>query len=80
MIMGVITVVSLLVTRMPAAMQASLPMPDQVVLPSGTIAQAFTQGATWYAVVSTDNRILIYSRASGALMQEIAIITAATGP
>lgn len=80
MIIGVITIVSLLVTRMPGAMRASLPVPDQITLPTGAKAQAFTQGDAWYAVVTTDNRILIYSRETGALMQEIAIDSAATGP
>jgi Family of unknown function (DUF6476) len=80
MIVGVITIVALIVTRMPGAMRASLPMPDQITLPDGAKAQAFTQGTAWYAVVTTDDRILVYSRASGALVQEIAINPAATGP
>jgi hypothetical protein len=73
MIIGVITIVALIVTRMPTAMRGSLPLPDQITLPDGTSAQAFTQGDAWYAVVTTDNRILIYSRESGALQQEITI-------
>lgn len=80
MIIGVITVVALLVTRMPAAMRANLPLPDQIALPDGSTAQAFTQGTAWYAVVTADDRILIYSRATGALLQDIKINLAATGP
>lgn len=80
MIIGVITVVTLIVTRMPAAMQPGLLLPDQIALPDGATAQAFTQGRAWYAVVTTDNRILIYSRASGDLVQDIRINSAATGP
>lgn len=73
MIIGVITIVALIVTRMPTAMRASLPLPDHIVLPDGSSAQAFTQGAAWYAVVTTDDRILIYSRKTSALQQEIII-------
>lgn len=80
MIIGVITVVALLVTRMPGAVRASLLLPDEITLPGGTTAQAFTQGDTWYAVVTTDNRILIFNRETGVLQQEIKINLAATGP
>ena len=80
MIIGVITVVALLVTRMPGAVQASLPLPDKIILPDGAKAQAFTQASKWYAVVTTDDHILIYSRKTGALLQDIAINPAATGP
>jgi hypothetical protein len=80
MIIGVITVVALLVTRMPTAMRANLPLPDQIALPDGSTAQAFTQAAAWYAVVTADDRILIYSRATGALLQDIKINLAASGP
>lgn len=80
MIIGVITVVALLVTRMPGAMRASLPLPDQITLPDGASAQAFTQADAWYAVVTTDNRVLIFSRATGKMVQDIAINPAATGP
>ena len=80
MIVGVITVVGLLVTRMPGAIRASLPLPDQIILPDGAVAQVFTQGTHWYAVVTAQDQILIYNRSSGALVQEIAINPAATGP
>ena len=73
MIIGVITIVALVVTRMPGAVRASLPLPEQITLPDGAKAQAFTQGDDWYAVVTTDDRILIYNRASGALVQEITL-------
>lgn len=79
MIVGVITIVALIVTRMPGAMRNSLPMPDQITLPDGTLAQAFTQGDAWYAVVTTDDRILIYSRYSGALMQDIKVNALSAG-
>ena len=34
---------------------------------------AFTQGPDWYAIVTTDNRILIYGLESGALIKTITI-------
>ena len=80
MIVGVITVVALIVTRMPGAMRQPLSLPEQIKLPDGTAAQAFTQASTWYAVVTSDDRILVFSRETGALLQEILIISAATGP
>jgi hypothetical protein len=50
-------------------------LPDQITLPDGAVATAFTQGAGWYAVVTSDNRILIFDRATGALSQTIQIST-----
>ena len=72
MIGGVITVVALLVTRMPQGMAAAPVLPDRLSLPAGTRAAAVTAGAGWFAVVTTDNRILIFGN-DGALQQEIAI-------
>jgi Family of unknown function (DUF6476) len=80
MIIGVITIVALIVTRMPGALRASLPLPDQITLPDGTSAVAFTQASAWYAIVTSDDRILIFSRETGSLTQEIAVNPAATGP
>ena len=80
MIVGVITVVGLLVTRMPGAIQPGLPLPEEIILPDGTKAQAFTQAAKWYAVVTTNDHILVFSRKNGALLQDIAINSAASGP
>ena len=34
---------------------------------------AFTQSETWYAVVTEDDRILIYNPVTGALVQDIEI-------
>ncbi|AXI45964.1 hypothetical protein C1J03_07975 [Sulfitobacter sp. SK012] len=70
MIGGVIVVIALLVTRL----NASAPdLPNTLTLPDGATASAFTQGDTWYAVVTDDNRILIYDRLSGKLSQTVEI-------
>ena len=70
MIGGVITVVGLLVTRMPNASTPALPATLQ--MPADTTAQAITMGTGWIGVVTTDNRILIFTP-QGTLHQEIAI-------
>lgn len=71
MIGGVITVVGLLVTRMPQAFGTTPPsLPAEVTLPEGTRAQAVTFGTGWVAVVTTDDRILIFDT-DGTLRQEV---------
>ncbi|MDB5666223.1 MAG: hypothetical protein JWS11_2766 [Cypionkella sp.] len=84
MIGGVITVVGLLVTRMPhlggaapavpagLQMPANLKLPANLQLPDGAKAQAVTFGAGWIGVVTTDNRLFIFT-SQGSLQQEIAI-------
>lgn len=71
MIGGVITVVGLLVTRMPQAFSAPAPtLPDGFVLPEGTRAAAVTFGKGWILVVTEDDRVLVFGR-DGALRQEM---------
>jgi hypothetical protein len=70
MIAGVITIVALLVTRLQGG---ALPLPEAITLPDGAKAQAVTAGDDWYAVVTTDNRILIFDRLTGDLRQEVTI-------
>ena len=73
MIAGVITVVGLLVTRMPQALSAQAPrLPEDLALPPGTTAEAVTFGKGWTAVVTQDDRILIFGT-DGALRQEVRI-------
>jgi hypothetical protein len=72
MIGGVITVVALLVTRMPAALSGGPDLPDGLALPAGAEPQAVTFGQGWIAVVTTDDRILIFGR-DGQLRQDIAL-------
>lgn len=77
MIGGVITVVWLIVTRMPATFAPQTPalppaLPAAVALPEGRKAAAVTFGQGWFAVVTTDDHILIFG-ADGKLRQEITI-------
>jgi hypothetical protein len=79
MIGGVITVVGLLVTRLPDAMaRQPLTLPETLQLPYGARPHAVTFGDDWIAVVTTDDRILIYAT-NGTLRQEIDILPA-SGP
>ncbi len=70
MIGAVITVVWLLVTRMPTAFGAALPLPESLRLPEGETAEAVTFGKGWIAVVTASGRILVFSP-EGRLRQEM---------
>jgi len=70
MIVGVLVVIALLVTRL---RDTGPSLPAEITLPNGARATAFTQGQGWYAVVTEDNRLLVFNRTSGALVQEVAI-------
>ncbi len=70
MIAGFLVVIGALVIRLNAD---PLPLPDRITLPPGVSAIAFTQGTDWFAVVTSDNRILIYDRATAALRQTIGL-------
>jgi streptomycin 6-kinase len=75
MIVAVITIVGVLVTRAPQVFSAgAMPkMPAELTLPAGAKALAVTQGQGWIAVVTSDDRILIFDR-KGALRQEVALV------
>lgn len=76
LIVGVITVVSVIVTRMPTSLAtADLALPESLALPEGTRAEAFTQGRDWLGVVTEDGRILIFER-DGRLRQEVKLAPA----
>jgi hypothetical protein len=70
MIVGVVVVIFLLVTRFTSKPPA---LPDEITLPDGAKATAFTQGNQWFAVVTDDDRILIYDRLTGQLKQTITV-------
>lgn len=73
MIGGVITVVALLVTRMPDTFTGSTPkIPAELNLPEGAKPAAVTFGSGWTAVVTTDDRILVFD-SNGLLLQQVAI-------
>ena len=76
MIIGILVIVGLLILRLSSEGNTGgigATLPANISLPEGTTAQAFTVGPDWYAVVTGDNRILIFDRPDGALRQEIRI-------
>ena len=70
MIGGFLVLIVALVMRLSAGGPS---LPDSVALPEGSEASAFTQGSDWFAVVTTDDRILIYDRLTGQLRQTLLI-------
>ncbi len=76
MIGGVLVIIGLLVTTLqtePPALPATLALPD------GATPAAVTQAQDWIGVVTTDGRLFIFDRTTGALRQEIRIETGQTG-
>ncbi len=72
MIAGLVAILSLIVIRFT---NARAPLPDEITLPPGAKATAFTQGPDWYAVVTADDEILIFNREDHQLRQTIAVKT-----
>ncbi len=70
MIAGFLVLIAAIVIRLDAA--PALPLPESIALPQGAEAMAFTQGRDWIAVVTTDDRVLIYGR-DGDLRQSMGI-------
>ena len=71
MILGFLVIVVLFVTKFSDAFGPELP--DTIALPEGATATAFTQGPDWYAVVTSDDKILIFNRKTGTLRQTIQV-------
>jgi len=67
MIVGVVLISALLVIRLN---QPALAIPDRITLPSGIVAVSYTQTQDWYAVVTDQNKILIFDL-DGQLTQEV---------
>jgi hypothetical protein len=71
MILGFLTIVALFVMRF--AEMNRVELPDEITLPDGAVATAFTRGKGWFAVVTEDDEILVYNRATGNLLQRVRI-------
>ena len=71
MIFGLITIVALFVMRFNEMNRVELP--EQVVLPDGVRATAYTQGAGWFAIVTDSDQILIFESLTGSLQQSISV-------
>ena len=75
MIAGITTIVVLFVIRFrDFSAPVVLPLPESITLPDDSTAVAFTQGRSWYAVVTEDDEILIFDREDGELIRTIRVI------
>ncbi|WP_114284530.1 DUF6476 family protein [Candidatus Halocynthiibacter alkanivorans] len=72
MIAGLVVLIALFVIRFPLTSRTSPALPSEITLPDGVSARAVTFGPDWYAVVTTDERILIFGL-DGTLRQDIAV-------
>ncbi len=70
MIGGVLVTFALIVIRLS---DRTPTLPDQIKLPDGAKAQAVTIGNNWFAVVTDDNRILIFDKTTGKQRQQISL-------
>ncbi|MCV2869153.1 DUF6476 family protein [Defluviimonas sp. WL0002] len=70
MILGLITIITLLVIRLQALDRPAPVLPEAVNLPDDATPEAITFGRGWYAVVTDDDRILIFDAQSHALLSE----------
>ena len=77
MVLGFIVIVVLFVIRFSDAFGPKHPapqdLPASITLPEGARAAAFTRAPGWYAVVTEDNRILIFDAETGRLRQAIEV-------
>lgn len=48
-------------------------LPERIILPSGTVPEAFTVGRSWYAVITEDDEILIFDKTTDEILKTIAI-------
>jgi len=74
MIIGLLTIVALFVIRF-SSDRVSISIPDEISLPDGARAVAFTRGSNWYAVVTDGDEILIYDGVTNELRQTVKVNT-----
>lgn len=74
MILGFIVLIALLVTRFPGDPAPHFAgLPESIHLPAGAAPLAYTETPDWYAIVTQDNRVLIFSKSDNRLVQTIQI-------
>jgi hypothetical protein len=69
MILGLVVLIALFVMRFSGSPQITFP--DAIDLPNGVVAVGYTQTERWVAIMTEDNRVLVYDRATLTLAQEI---------
>ncbi len=70
MIAGFIVLIALFVIRF---QERQPPLPDEITLPDGAVASAFTRGDGWYAVVTQDQEILIFDALTHRLLKTVPV-------
>ena len=71
MIIGFITLIFMFVMRFSNNNQTF--QVNDITLPIGVSATAYTQGDNWYAIVDNTNKILIFNKSDNTLRQTIII-------
>jgi hypothetical protein len=76
MIIGLITIVTLFVIRLPKAAAPNPALPGTLEMPEGLSAEAVTMGRGWIGVVASGaegEEFLIFDAISGALRQRVPV-------
>ena len=76
MIFGLLTIVVLFVMRFNEMNR--LELHEEVVLPDGVRATAYTQGEGWFAIVTDNDEILIFDGLTGGLQQRVQLVVGNT--
>ena len=83
MILGLITIVALLVIRLPKPAAPRPALPEALRLPEGLAAEAVTMGRDWLGIVASGaagEEILIFDGKTGTLRQRIPVIAGPGAP
>ena len=74
MICGIITIVFVIVIKMPNYKNAiSIQLPEEIILPENMQVDTFSIGTNHYLIVTKSNDVLIYDRKTHILNQRIKI-------
>ncbi|MDE0765771.1 MAG: DUF6476 family protein [Amylibacter sp.] len=71
MIIGFITLILMFVMRFPTSNQTN--QLENITLPIGISATAYTKGDDWYAIIDEQNKIHIFNQSDNSLRQTIQI-------
>ena len=83
MIIGLITIVTLFVIRLPKAPAPAPALPEALQMPEGLTAEAVTMGRGWVGVVATGTdgeEFLIFDGTTGALRQRVPVSAGSSAP
>ena len=60
MILGLLAMVAIFVIRLRPAPPPVLPLPDEIALPAGEVAQSVSWGSDFYVVVTESRKVLVF--------------------